>query len=131
MSRPAPCWASPVFVTERSAPALTTVVVTVAELFPGTLSVVLLDVVAVLLIVVPFGVFAFTLTTRLKLAFAPAANGEIVQVTVPVPPSAGLVHEKDGPAVCEIDTNVVFAGVASLSDTVWASLGPAFATLIV
>jgi hypothetical protein len=96
---------------------LTTVVVAVAELFPGTLSVVLLDMVAVLLIVVRSGVFAFTFTTRVKLAVAPAANVAIVHVTVPVPPTAGLVHEKDGPAVWVIDTNVVFVGVASVTET--------------
>jgi len=110
---------------------LTTVVVASAELFPGTLSVVLLDMVAVLLIVVPLGVFAFTFTTRVKLALALAASVAMVHVTVPVPPGAGLVQEKDGPAVCAIETNVVFAGVASLSETLWASLGPAFATLMV
>src|SRR2546430_17347660 len=130
MSRPAPCSAGPVFVTERSAPALTVVVV-VAELFPGTLSVVPLDIVAVLLIVVPLGVFALTFTTRLKLALAPAANVAIAHVTVPVPPAAGLVQVNAGPLICATDTNVVFAGVASLSEAFWASLGPAFATLIV
>src|SRR4029077_17523964 len=105
--------------------------VAVAELFPGTLSVVLLDTVAVLLIAVALGVFAFTFTTRLKLALTPAANVGMVHVTEPVPPTAGLVQEKGGPAVCVIDTNVVFAGVASLSETLCASLGPAFAALIV
>src|SRR5882672_775476 len=114
MSKPAPCSAGPVFVTERSAPALTVaVVVVVAELFPGALSVVLLDMVAVLLMSVPFGVFAFTLTTRLKLALAPDASVAMLHVTVPVPPSAGLVQVKPGPAACAIDTNVVCAGVAS------------------
>jgi hypothetical protein len=107
------------------------VVVAIAELLPGALSVVPLEMVAVLLIVVWSGVFAFTLTTRLKLALAPAASVAMVQDTVPVPPGAGLVHEKAGPEVCVIETNVVFAGVASLSETLWASLGPAFATLIV
>jgi hypothetical protein len=87
--------------------------------------------VAVLLIVVPLGVSALTLTTRVKLALAPAAKVAMAQVTVPVPPTAGLVQAKAGPAVCVIDTNVVFVGVASLSETLWASLGPAFATLIV
>src|SRR6266852_1789955 len=109
MGKPAPVCGSPVFETERSAPALT-VVVAIAELFPGTWSVVLLDMVAVLLIVVRSCVFAFTLTTRLKLALAPAANVAMVHVTVPVPPGAGLVQVKAGPAVCVIDTNVVFAG---------------------
>src|SRR5438132_1155091 len=130
MSRPAPCSAGPVFVTERSAPALTVVVLAVAESFLGKLSVVLLDTVAVLVIVVPLGVFEFTLTTRLKLALSPAANVAMVHVTVPVSPGAGLAQAKAGPAVCVIDTNVVFAGVASLSETFWASLGPAFETSI-
>ena len=79
---------------------------------------------------VPLGVFGFTLTTRLKLALAPAANVAMVHSTVPVSPGAGLAQAKAGPAVCVIETNVVFAGVASLSETFWASLGPAFATSI-
>src|SRR6267142_4277020 len=116
MSKPAPCSVGPVFTTERSAPAALTLVVAVAELFLGTSSVVLLEMVAVLLIVVRSGVFAFTFTTRLKLALAPAANVAIVHVTVPVPPGAGLVQEKDRPAVWVIDTNVVFVGVASPSE---------------
>ena len=104
-------------MTERSAPALTVVVVVVAESFPGLSSVVLLEMVAVLLIVVPLGVFPFTFTTRLKVALAPDVNVAMVHVTVPVPPNAGLVQVKTGPAVWVIDTNVVFPGVASPSET--------------
>jgi hypothetical protein len=96
---------------------LTVVVIAVAESFPGQSSVVLLEMVAVLLIVVPLGVFPSTFTTRLKVALAPDVNVVMVHVTVPVPPDAGLVQVKAGPAVCMIDTNVVFAGVASLSET--------------
>src|SRR5439155_436630 len=119
MSRPAPCSAGPVFVTERSAPALTVVVV-VAELFPGTLSVVPLDIVAVLLIVVPFGVFAVTLTTSLNVAVAPALNIEVVQLIVPVPRTGGGEQLKTGPLVCANETNVVFVGVASVNEALTA-----------
>ena len=104
-------------MTERSAPALTVVVVVVAESFPGLSSVVLLEMVAVLLIVVPLDVFPFTFTTRLKVALAPDVNVAMVHVTVPLPPNAGLVQVKAGPTVWVIDTNVVFAGVASPSET--------------
>src|SRR5439155_26698895 len=102
MSRPAPCSAGPVFVTERSAPALTVVVV-VAELFPGTLSVVPLDIVAVLRIVAPLGVFALTFTARLKLAMAPAANLAIAHLTLPFPPAAGPVQVAAGPRYSATD----------------------------
>ena len=106
-------------VTERSARAMTAVV-TVAELFPGHGSKVSLAAVAVLLSVVPFGVLAFTLTTSLKVAVAPASNLEIVQVTVPVPPTAGAEQLKAGPLVCVNERNVVLAGVASVNDTLTA-----------
>src|SRR5438067_5170798 len=110
-------------VTDRSARAMT-VVVAVAELLPGHGSSVSLVTVAVLLSVVPFGVLAFTITTSRNVAFAPVPNMEIVQLTVPVPPTAGVEQRKAGPLVCAKETNVVFAGVASVSETLTAALGP-------
>ena len=112
-------------VTERSARAMTAVVA-VAELFPAHGSKVSLVAVAVLLSVVPFGVLAFTLTTSLNVAVAPAPNVEIVQLTVPVPPTAGAEQLKAGPLVGANERNVVLAGVASVIETLTASLGPKF-----
>ena len=106
-------------VTDRSARVMTPVVA-VAELFPGHGSKVSLVAVAVLLSVVPFGVLAFTLTTSLNVAVAPALNIEIVQRIVPVPPTAGAEQLKTGPLVCANETNVVFAGVASVNEALTA-----------
>ncbi len=85
----------------------------------------------VLTIVAPFGVLVDTRTTTVKLAESSAASVPIVPLIVPVPPAAGLVKLNAGPAVCASETKVVLAGTTSESATVWASLGPAFATVIV
>ena len=61
-------------------------------------------------------------TTIVNVAVAPAASVVADSVIVPVPPAAGVVLEK--PAGCVSDTKVVPAGVVSVSETVWASLGP-------
>ena len=86
---------------------------------------------AVLLIVDPAGRLGETRTTTVKLAEAPEASAAIVPLIVPVPPTAGLVRLNDGPEVCVSETKVVLAGTTSERDAVWASLGPAFATVIV
>jgi hypothetical protein len=71
------------FKTTRLAPE-DTVVVAVAELFPTTGSSV--DVtLAVLVMIVAFGVAAFTFTTSVKDALALAGSVAMVQFTVPVP----------------------------------------------
>src|SRR5882672_10233969 len=114
---------APLLVTERSARAMTAVVA-VAELFPGTGSNVSLFAVAVLLSVVPFGVLGLTLTTSLNVAVAPAPNVEIVQLTVPVSPTAGAEQLNAGPLICANERNVVLAGVASVNEALTASLGP-------
>ena len=54
-----------------------------------------------------------------------------VAVTLPVPPGAGVIRVKAGPAVCMNDTKVVLTGVGSLSMTFWASEGPLLVTVIV
>src|SRR5688572_8171983 len=110
-------------VTERSARP-TTAVCAVAELLSGHGSKVSLVAVAVLRSVVPSGVLGSTLTTSLKVAVAPAPNVEIVQLTVPVPPTAGVEQLKAGPLVCANETNVVLAGIASVNATLTAPLGP-------
>src|SRR5437667_2882 len=95
-----------VLVTARSASVLT-VVVAVPTSFAVFGSGVVLDPVAVLVIVDPPGVVAATATTISKVALAPAARVTMVQLTVPVPPTAGVMQVKDGPKVCVSETNVV------------------------
>src|SRR6476660_508812 len=117
-----------VLVTERSAAALT-VVVSVDVLLPAVVSVVL-ETVAVLVSVVPFGVDGLTWTTSTNVCGPlPAGSVPRVLLTVPVPPTVGVVLLQPGGAVNE--TNVVPPGSASASDTVCASLGPALLTTIV
>jgi hypothetical protein len=87
-----------VLVTLRLAVACTGVI-TVAVVLLGLLTCVLLDTVAVLTMFEPLGVFWLTFTTTVKVAVAPAARVAVVQVIVPVPPIAGVVQVKVGPAV--------------------------------
>jgi hypothetical protein len=84
--------------------------------------------VAVSLIAVPAAVPAFTFRAIVKLA-APAAKLGSVQVIVPVPPTAGVVH--DQPAAGLTDWKVVFGGVLSVRLALVAVLGPAFVTTCV
>src|SRR5437588_3309065 len=122
----------PVLVTERSAVGVGafTWVVAVALLLSGLTSQVSLEIVTVLLMTVPSGVLAFTFTTSVNVALAPAANVERLAVTDPVPPTIGVVSVNAGPLVCVKETNVVFAGIASVIHTFCASFGPAFAAPI-
>ncbi len=122
---PATTVAGPLFVTARSAE-----VVTVAELFalllPGFESLVdeLPD--AVFVIVDPLMAFALTLKTSVKAAEAPLASVAIEQLTVPVPPTAGVVQ--DQPAGAETETNAVFGGSTSVSVALSAAIRPLFVT---
>src|ERR1700720_3273801 len=125
MFEPAVTDAGPLLVTERSAEALTEVV-TVAELLPEVLSVVVLLAVAVLLRVEPFATLLAIFATIVKLAAWPLTNVAIEQLTVPFAPTAGLVHVNAGPEFCASETNVVPAGSASASDAIEASAGPLF-----
>jgi hypothetical protein len=50
-----------------------------------------------------------------------------VQVTVPVPPTAGVVH--DQPAGGVIETKVVALGGVNVQETLVALLGPLFVTV--
>ena len=84
---------------------------------------------AVLVMVEPFGVPLPTLTTTVKLAGAPVGKSGFVAVMVPVPPTAGVVV--DQPAGAVIDTNVVFGGRESVTETFEALLGPPFEAVIV
>jgi hypothetical protein len=111
------------FRTNRLAPELT-VVVAVAELFPVTGSSV--DVtLAVLVMMMPLGVAAFTFTTSVKDALPFAGSVEMVQFTVP----AGVVQLHPAGDVSE--TNVVFAGRVSDNATVVAAAAVRFVTAIV
>lgn len=102
-----------------------TSVLAFAELLPGVVSVV--D--AVMLAVaetVPVNVDA-TATINVKFAVPLEGYDARLHVTVPLPPTAGVVHDQPGDAN---DTNVVFAGVAIVMTAADASLGPALAVLI-
>lgn len=111
-----------VCVMRRSVPFA--VVVAVALLFAGFGSVVLDDTVAVFVSVVPAALgLAFTMIVNVPVS--PLDAVVFVKVTVPVPPTAGvmIVH----PTGAFADTNVVPAGSGSVSETFRASLPPLFA----
>src|SRR5262245_16092341 len=96
----------PVLVTARSA-RVTTPVGTVAWLLSGLGSVVVLPAVAVLLMVEPACAPALTMTTSRKVALAPAGSVALVALTVPVPPTGGVVSVNAGPIACAAATKVV------------------------
>jgi hypothetical protein len=116
-----------VLVSRRSA-AVATVVVAVAELLPGVGSVVADAAVAVLVISVPAAVFDATRTASVNCAL-PAARLGFEHDTVPLAPTAGVVHVQPAGALSE--TNVVPAGTASVIVADAALDGPEFVTLIV
>jgi hypothetical protein len=70
-------------------------------------------------------------STTVNEADVPDSSVAIEQVTVPVPPTAGVMHTNEGPLVCDSDTKVVPAGRTSENDTLCASLGPLLVTTIV
>src|SRR2546421_212453 len=116
-----------VWVTERSAIG-PTVVVSVSLLFVALGSAVVELTVAVLLITVPAGTASLTLTTNVRPRPELAGSEENVQVTVPVPPGAGVV-QLVLPKFSK-ETKVVPTGIMSVSVTPWASLGPRLVMLI-
>lgn len=87
--------------------ATTTVATAVLLVRPGTM----FDAVAVAAsaMFVPDAVAAFTCNTNVKLALALSASVAIVQVIVPVAPTAGVVQVQ--PAGVVMDWKVVFGGV--------------------
>lgn len=119
--------AGAVLVTPRSA-EVATVLVFVAVLLAGSGSAVDELAEAVFEIVEPPGAAAFTFTTSVNAAVA-SANDELLQLTVPGAPTAGVVH--DQPAGDVSETNVVPAGNASLRVALCAGFGPLFVTPIV
>ena len=116
-----------VTVTARSACALT-VVVAVLELLAGVGSVVAELVVTVSLSTVPGATPAPTLTTSVKTE-DPGVRLAMVELTVPVPPTAGVVLDQPPGEVSE--TKVVPDGSVSLSETEAAALGPLLVTVTV
>src|SRR5947209_10687824 len=117
----------PVFVIDRSALPVATVVVAVPVSLPefgSTTMVELILATAVLVRMVPWAVLGATWTMIWNVATAPEANVAAVALTVPVPPAAGVDNVNAGPAVCDADTNVVFAGTASLKVMLRAVFGP-------
>ena len=112
------------FEVARSAEAGPKVVDAVAALFPRLGSAVVENAVAVLLIV-PVALLA-SLTTSVRLADgAPDPRLGMVHVIVPEPPTVGVVLPQSQPPLVS-RTKVVWAGMASVSVTVPASLGPLF-----
>jgi hypothetical protein len=63
-----------------------------------------------------------------SVALPPATSEGIVHETAPVPPTEGVLQVNPAP---EAETNVVLAGMVSVSVIDDASLGPAFETTIV
>lgn len=106
-----------------------TVVEVVDELLPATGSVDDDEIDALLVITVPFGVFALTLTVS-TISTVPLINVGVVQLIAPVPPTAGVVQVNVNFEVCASDTNVVLAGTFVVNFTPVAKSGPAFVTAI-
>lgn len=104
--------------------ACATVTLAVALLFEELGSATEDEPISVSEITVPVAVPAFTCVTRVKAAVAPAATLAMLQLTVPVPPTAGVeqLHE----AGLTSETKVVFVGMASVNVTVVAAAGPLF-----
>ena len=100
-----------------------------AELLPGVGSDVELETVAVFVIVEPPAVPEFTLTTSVKTWGELGASVGMVAVIVPVPPTDGVVGVQ--PPGATSDTNGVFVGTVSGSETDDAESGPLFVTVIV
>jgi hypothetical protein len=81
---------------------------------------------SVAVITVPEAVPVVTRSTTGKFATAPEATVVAVHVTVPVPPTAGLVQAH--PAGVASERNVVLAGIASVKTALAALVGPLLVT---
>ena len=119
-----------VLVTERSAWVLT-MEAAIAVLFPAFGSVVEPAAVAEFVTVAPLGAPALTLTTTVKTAVSPAATVALEKTTLPVAPTGGDEKVQPTPVVTVAETKVVLAGTASVTVTLWESLGPLLAKFIV
>lgn len=117
----------PEFVTLRSQATLT-FVVTLVLLFEDSGSEVVAETDEVAVMEVAATVGATPRTTMMSVEVPDATLG-FVQVIVPVPPRAGVVH--DHPAACEMDWKVVLTGVAWVNVALEAAAGPLFVTVCV
>jgi hypothetical protein len=106
-----------------------TVVVAVGLLPAGFGSGVGLVTVAVFVIVAP--VAPGLIFTVMEKVAVPGGNETIVQLTLPVPPTEGVLQENVGPTVCDSETNVVLAGTVSVRETFAALDGPLFVSVTV
>ena len=115
-------------VTDNCAPVVVpTTVEAEAVLFAEFGSVTEELTVTVSVITVPFAVPAVTFVIRLKVAAVLPAIFKSLQTTLPVPPTGGVVQLQLAGAAME--TNVVFAGIASTNDALSAALGPLLVTI--
>ena len=99
----------------------------VASLLVGLGSNVVAVTLAVSEMIVPDAVPAVTFRTGENVAVPPDASALMVQVIVPVAPTAGV--EQLQPDGVGIETKVVLAGSASVKVTVEAEAGPLFLTI--
>lgn len=106
-----------------------TVVVVIEELLPAAGSADVAEMLALLVMTVPFGVFALTRTVS-TISTVPLMNVGVVQLIAPVAPTAGVVQLKVNFEVCANDTNVVLAGTLVVKVTFVAKSGPAFVIAI-
>ena len=83
---------------------------------------------AVLVMVVPGVSPRLALTTSGKLAVALSAREAMVQVMVPVPPTAGMVAPQFHPAGTAKETKVVPVGMASVNVATPEAAGPLLIT---
>jgi hypothetical protein len=79
--------------------------------------------------IVPLAVPALTCTTNVTVPLEPAGADAALQLTAPVPPTAGVMHVVPGGA--EMDTNVVLAGMFSLNVGVLAAALPTLVAVCV
>jgi hypothetical protein len=107
----------------------TIVVVKVEVLFSGFGSAVALEIVAVSAKVVPSAVPAGTCAVSVMVAVAPATRLAVVQVTVPLVPTAGLVQAQ--PVGTDALTKVSVPGSGSVTITDMASSGPTLVAMSV
>lgn len=103
-----------------------TVVLAVAELLPGVASAVAEPMLTVA-VTLPANAGAIV-TISVKFALPPAGYDARLQLTVPVPPTAGVVHVQPPGAASE--AKVVFAGTAMLNAALAALLGPLLVVLM-
>jgi hypothetical protein len=117
----------PLFVTAKSQSALTFVMTVVVLLLKlGSLVVGSWETEELAVIDETATVDA-TLTTTMMAADAPEATLGLVQFTLPVAPTAGVVH--DQPAGTEMEAKVVFVGTASVKLALAAVPGPLLVTV--